>query len=1550
MSANEPPDSYSRLPGSDSETSELDEIIAEFVDANESGDIEDLVRQHPRFESELRSFYADYVRCERKVAPIHGRSPKTSDWAGRSFGKYQVIEEIGRGGMGVVYRARDRDLGREVALKMVLAGPQASETEIERFRVEATAAAGLNHADVVRVYDSGKLAEHHYITMELVEGAPLHRFLRKRDLSPRDIARLVRRVALAVDHAHERRVLHRDLKPSNILVDDVGSPHVTDFGLAKVIDLDSSLTLSGAYVGTPRYMPPEYLSEDGKRGTVAGDVYSLGAVLYECLTGRAPFVGASPLDVLVQVRDTEPPRPRLLRPELPIDLETICLKALDKNPSRRYPSAREFADDLERQMDGRPIQARPVSAWTRAVKWARRHPTVTLLATLSVAALTALVAGVLYHSRTMEKALNETRRREQENEVLLYAARIRLAQSAYEEGRFEELDELLEAARPSEGESDLRGIEWTRLRRLASARRFSLGAWAIPNVAALDPRGRFFALAKAADLGIWDLTTGTYVATLTGYTHDPHDMTFSSDGRFLAIGTAEHGGVDRRGELVVWDLDAPPGPPLIQDFPIPVRRLTFHPSRPVIAATFDRIERIDVFRVDGQIEPVGSLAANQSGDPTFSVDGRQLLAADSREEQPGLRVWNWESKAEPQFVPTPRAVYGLALDSGGRWLAGHTAHRVEIWDQNLRRPSKTVSRNLAEGIQRVRFVPGTNLVAVLGRDENERGVLALFRMTGERLDDVGRFVLSPSAEWRTLSFSPRGELFAVGGRNPAVFDLEGLLAPRRIIRTEDELRDVAYTHDGRFVVCGRRDGAVELRSSRTGERVGTLGRHRPKSVEVVERLPESDWMLTGSTDHHVKIWDLSEQREVASLHPHRGVVRSLAPSPNGDRLAVGSYQRVRVWDLRPLRRDEQSREGHELERLCIAEFHAHDDRVHGAKWHPTAERLVTGGSEGRVRFWHTTGWDLVHEIMLDSEVLSLDVSHEGEFLAVGANDGRIRLWRLDNALPVGNPKILSRTFEAGALPLAFTPDDGRLLAETPDRRLRIFATESGQELGTFRGQTLQSGRIDVSPQGDSIATAKAGLRIWNVSTVTSHRVPAGAGARSPDVYRRLAQVSHAAVDERRDDTVLWSRIPVKSLPATSGATDVAAGDLDDDGDLDLYVTFDGENALLLNNGAGTFECSQVLPLQRSGNYDLPLFVDVNGDRRLDLALQESSRGLLVCLATDGAFRAPMEVSGSSFRHTWVDIDDDGRLDLVTDAHLRVGSYLRSTTSGVFEPHKLAGVKPSRISFHPTWRDLDLDGDLDLFLLGGKSKNVLFERVDAETFRHLTASPLEVPGRENKRATWFDLNNDGLSEIYLTCASSPDLLFAQTKPLAFERHEIDFRRPPLSAVRPVASDYDLDGDVDLFVPENDGHSRLLRNDDGHLVDVTGEVFNTLGSATGAIFEDLDGDGDPDLFVSNYDGTSTMLRNELTPGRHWLTIDLQGRKSNRRGVGATVRITAGGKSQWRQVVAEPGAPSPRAHFGLGDVETVEELEVRWPSGTVTTLARVKTDHAIVVSEGE
>ena len=588
-----------------------------------------------------------------------------------SFGDYTLLEEIDRGGMGVVFRARQISLNRTVALKMILAGQLAGEAEVRRFRSEAEAAASLDHPHIVPIYEVGEHAGRHYFSMRLVEGQSLARVIDRYAHDPRGAARLLATVARAVHYAHQRGILHRDLKPANILIDLQGQPHVTDFGLAKQVGKDSDLTSSGAVLGTPNYMAPEQVSGKTRRLTTATDIYSLGAILYHLLTGAPPFDAGTPLDTLRRLIEQEPVRPSSIRREVDRDLETICLKCLEKDPARRYGSAEALAEDLERWLGHEPILARRASAIWRLTKWAQRNPKfAAALGLLHLVAALGL-AGILVQWHRAQAARQVAI--EQLRESYLAQAQARRF-SARPGRRFLSLDVLAKAAaiRPSLALRNevIACLPLVDL-RLMQRREFTL----IQQRAFFDAAMERYAVGDAqGHVVLHRAADDQVIARLAGPPRQtvPSEIRFSPNGKLLCVAYPS-------SPCIVWDLaTAQPALALDSDqaeFSADSRLL-------VVAEASGGLSLYDLTT----FQPLKTLAAPEPFRwPSFDPTG-QRLAAVTEPDRTSIVVLDLLTGSELARLPHTNILHGFAWHPQGQHLASaeHSQPVIRVWDLQTR--------------------------------------------------------------------------------------------------------------------------------------------------------------------------------------------------------------------------------------------------------------------------------------------------------------------------------------------------------------------------------------------------------------------------------------------------------------------------------------------------------------------------------------------------------------------------------------------------------------------------------------------------------------------------------------------------------------------------------------------------------------------------------------------------------------------------------------------------------------------------------------------------
>jgi serine/threonine protein kinase/WD40 repeat protein len=829
---------------------------------------------------------------------------------------YEVYEEVGRGGMGVVYRARHTALKRTVALKLFRADVHPAPQDLARFRAEAEAAARLHHPNIVEVYEVGDLAggpaSRCWMALEFVGAASLAQKLRAEPQPPHEAARLVETLARAMGYAHRQGIVHRDLKPANILLTADGTPKVADFGLAKRLDVDTGQTASGSLLGTPCYMAPEQAL--GRTGAVgpAADVYALGAILYELLTGRPPFKGTTLLETLEQVRTRDPLPPGQLQPKVPRDLETVCLKCLEKDPRRRYAAAEDLADDLLRFLNNEPIRARRVGPVERARKWLKRRPLwAALLGVCLAAALSLSAAGVsLWRTaRSLDQALHSAtaeQHRAQENEARalqhLYATDLWRAQQLWDAGDVNALRDVLDRHRPGR-DPDPPGFEWQYYQRLAQGG----DPWTLPvpesevDVAAFSPDGRTLATAgRDGTVRLWDVATQRERASVGESPGPVARLAFLNDGTLAAVGEA--------GGVRLWDVARGQERPTALAPPEGVRLLTLSPDGRLMAgATADANVRVWEAATG---RPVSDLGEQVAGVEALAfARSRPLLAGAAGDGS--IRVWDLEAGKELFTFRQDGGVTALAFSHGGRLLAaGGRTGVVRLF--NVAPAGRDAALGPLSDL-RAGHAGAVRCLAFSGDDDrfasgSDDGTVRLWACDTPAPRNVFR---GHTDRVVAVAFSPDGPALLSTGADGAVIhwdegrkqDCDPVATPLR------PAGPLAFTAAGRALAVLGRDRAVHLLDAVSGEPRGGLS-GPPGAVRALAAAPSGDLLATGGTDGTVKVWG-ADGRPRATLAPP-DVPLCLAFSRDGRALAAGLNDgRLAVWDTAtgPARRLARPRRG-----------------------------------------------------------------------------------------------------------------------------------------------------------------------------------------------------------------------------------------------------------------------------------------------------------------------------------------------------------------------------------------------------------------------------------------------------------------------------------------------------------------------------------------------------------------------------------------------------------------------------------------------------------------
>jgi WD40 repeat protein/tRNA A-37 threonylcarbamoyl transferase component Bud32 len=978
----------------------LNEALAAWFERLEAGEDPDpaaWLARHPDLAEELASFFAAKAGFEQQAGPLlptgpGARGPEASPApVPRAVGDYVLLAEIARGGMGVVYRAWQRSLGRTVAVKMVRAGELASAEDVRRFRAEAELAAGLDHPGIVPVYEVGQHAGQHYFSMRLIEGENLAEAAARRrpELGTRPgqrwAAGLLAEVARAVHHAHQRGVLHRDLKPANILLDAEGRPHVTDFGLAKRVAAADGLTAepahlthSHAVLGTAAYMAPEQAAGRARQLTTAADVYALGAVLYELLTGRPPFQGEGALETLEQVRTREPVRPRALAPGVDADLETVCLRCLEKDPERRYGSAEALAQELERWLRGEPIQARPVGRAGRLWRWCRRNPAVAGLAAVLLALLVAGAAG----ASLAALSLGELAGREHEAAVAAGAAR----------------DKAEQRRRAVEAERD---AKVKALRRAEGLYLTAQAAVALPT----DPTLALLLAEEGARRAPGLLASNTLRAALEACHEEPPFgapagrvpgclLAMSADGRRALLGLLP-------GRVEVREAN---GGRLVRTF-----RGPFQGNHGLLGALSP-----DGRRVALVVNGVCALTINRPGRPS-----RQLIFTDRV-----VRVHDVDTGKQTALLRghTSRIEIVQFSPDGRRILTGSYDGTSRLWDAGSGR-ELAVMRGHTSCPRWAVFSPDGRTVLTHGSGQNRR---LSYDERDVHLPPAGSRTFDPpellgtdpawlnahGAAWRE-TYSPSMGNAPTVDPVPQLWDAPTGREIARLVAPPDAGPPAAvvaggFSADGRRVIVTYKGTPLRARvwEVATGKPARTCQDTEPRPGRATVAV-SPDGSLLLSTAGPAAYLEPVAGGQAKVLKGHTANVSGACFSADGRRvLTEAADGTLRVWGVRTGR-----------EELVLRGTTG----VFNARFSPDGRRVLAYLLGDACRFWQLDPEQPAVRVLRGHEgtVATLDFSPDGTRLVTGGHDGTARIWDV----ATGRHTAVFRPPWPAAVPVPGVPDD-----------------------------------------------------------------------------------------------------------------------------------------------------------------------------------------------------------------------------------------------------------------------------------------------------------------------------------------------------------------------------------------------------------------------------------------------------------------------------------------------------------------------------------------------
>lgn len=980
---------------------------------------------------------------------------------------FRIVREIGRGGAAIVYLARQSSLNRLVALKVLRVGSEPDA--VHRFRTEAEAAAQLRHPNIVVVHEVGEAGACCYLAQEYLEAGTLAEASGRKPVPARTVASLMEPVARALDHAHRLGIIHRDVKPSNILLAGAGelhqlTPKVCDFGLARRLDEGAGLTRTHDLLGTPGYMAPELVADAGQVSP-RSDVYAVGVMLYELLTGRPPFIGNTPLDTLLQARDTEPVPPRRLQPAVPLDLQNICLKCLEKAPARRFATAGALADDLNRFLNGQPVRARPISKFEYAARWARRHrglaAALALVTVLIVAGTTAAAVAAGYFRRQAhdmellaqdkederQKAVAARKLAEAQRELTLsnlYFTRSNLTGLALASlNRAQQIEQFQREWRGLKMAADPRGWEWFYFQTLNQRATLNLNGHELDVLAvAWSPDGRRLASAGfGRALHIWDAETGRQLAVgAAGW--GIRALAWSPDGQRIITSSSD-------SKIQIHD--AATGE-VVQKVLEPEKLLAWSPDWRHIAGMVGNA--VVVWTPDGRKEfelhqhtaPPTAVAWNGAGDIIASADAKGRVCLWDEPTRRLLRSW--------QCVDI---IAALRWSPDGATLAcAEWNSRVTLWNATTGEKSREFPGVSPHSLDSVAFAPDGQTFATGNLD---RSINIWDVASGKSLATLTGHAFGI----HSVAFKPDGQWLASGSGNwngeVKLWRLPVADIPRSLTTIGDRQNALAWSGDGQNIVVGDANAVRLIDSDR-----GALVRAIPYSVYLGHFcVGGGRHVAIRKANHAVALWDAATGVESPMCTDEPFAIRRVSVSPDGKRLATTHRQEVpivsftcRVWN-----RDTNSV--------------IHEAPGTGSGWSPDG-RLLAVGDSYKVSIVNPESLQVVASWPtpeIDNSVLVFSADSR-RLAAITQSNVTVR------DLASGAIAFRLIGHNAQVLAVQWSPDGTRIATGSEDQTVRLWDSATGQLILTLRGHAGPVQSVAWSPDGRQLVSAGGGsTKVWD---------------------------------------------------------------------------------------------------------------------------------------------------------------------------------------------------------------------------------------------------------------------------------------------------------------------------------------------------------------------------------------------------------------------------------------------------------------------------------------